>query len=61
MERQRRQKITSEESFNSEISEDEQITTFEEGVTYYGRGLGEGEGNTPSLRRNPSIKRSSRR
>ncbi|OUQ49506.1 hypothetical protein, partial [Lachnoclostridium sp. An118] len=27
--------ITSEESFNSEISEDEKITTFEEGVTYY--------------------------
>ncbi|MDM8209837.1 leucine-rich repeat protein [Mediterraneibacter glycyrrhizinilyticus] len=26
--------ITSEESFNSEISEDERITTFEEGVTY---------------------------
>ena len=26
--------ITSEESFNSEISEDEKITTFEEGVTY---------------------------
>ena len=29
------QSITSEESFNSEISEDEKITTFEEGVTYY--------------------------
>ena len=27
--------ITSEESFNSEIPEDEKITTFEEGVTYY--------------------------
>ena len=27
--------ITSEESFNSEISEDEKITTLEEGVTYY--------------------------
>ena len=27
--------ITSEKSFNSEISEDEKITTFEEGVTYY--------------------------
>ena len=27
--------ITSEESFNSKIPEDERITTFEEGVTYY--------------------------
>ena len=47
--------ITSEESFNSKIPEDERITTFEEGVTYRYSVWVKAKEDTPSLRRHPSI------
>ena len=47
--------ITSEESFNSEISEDEKITTFEEGVTYYYSVWVKAKEGYASLRRHPYL------